>query len=169
MLLVLIYIPSLGRVREGLSLPAFPPSGGLGRGFPYLHSLPREGQGGAVLQLPDYQSIINLLAKGHLLSSKRCPFGVQFMAFCIAFCRLLQIRRCSSASRPICKYSERRVQSKIKKRSFLSLLCRAASYIREANIIKGECYGKPKTKFFKFALPRRILYSVSFTAWIYGL
>lgn len=45
--------------------------------------------------------------------------------------------------------------------AFYKSVGRAALPIPSANIVKGECKAKQKTKFFKFAFPGRILYSRS--------
>lgn len=42
--------------------------------------------------------------------------------------------------------------------AFYKSVGRAALPIPSANIVKGECKAKQKTKFFKFAFPGRILY-----------
>ena len=126
LLLVLISIPSLGRVREGLKpLPlllvpiGIPSLGRVREGLPMAYRPYKSHWFYSFSQSPDNQLLASRLAKGRLLHCKRCPFGVRFMAFCLAFCRLLQICWTRGASHPICKYSERRVQSKTKDEVFI--------------------------------------------------
>lgn len=45
-----------------------------------------------------------------------------------------------------------------KKTKFFDLPLPSASYIRETKIAKGECNGKKKTKFFDLPVSNRLLY-----------